>query len=169
MSEQVEQKKSAEEYLEEGYRKGVGMVLTKDGKVFVAERSDAKGSWQMPQGGGDEGEDLLAAARRELFEETGLTKDVMELIALHGEWMIYHLPAKFQKKGFKGQVQKWFLFRFNAEDKVIDLKKAKDKEFTNWKWVSAEEALELAEDFRKPVYEEIFNVFKSDLDAEPAE
>lgn len=166
MTEQQEQK-LPESYLEEGYRKGIGIILTKDSKVFIAERSDAKGSWQFPQGGVNEDEDLLEAARRELFEETALTRDMMELIALHGDWTVYHLPEKFQKKngrGFKGQVQKWFLFQFKESDKVIDLSKAQDKEFNAWKWVTPEEALDIAEDFRKPVYTHILDAFKNDIE-----
>ena len=47
-------------------RSGVGIVvLNKDNKVFVAKRIDnPKNFWQMPQGGVDQGEDLLTAAYR---------------------------------------------------------------------------------------------------------
>ena len=42
-------------------RSGVGIVvLNKENKVFVAKRIDnPKNFWQMPQGGVDEGEDIL--------------------------------------------------------------------------------------------------------------
>ena len=55
-------------------RSGVGIVvLNKDNKVFVAKRIDnPKNFWQMPQGGVDQGEDLLTAAYRELEEETSI-------------------------------------------------------------------------------------------------
>jgi len=55
-------------------RSGVGIVvLNKENKVFVAKRIDnPKNFWQMPQGGVDDGEDFLAAAYRELEEETSI-------------------------------------------------------------------------------------------------
>jgi 8-oxo-dGTP pyrophosphatase MutT (NUDIX family) len=37
-------------------------------------------SWEIPEGGGPEGEDPEETARRELLEETGLTADHLELI-----------------------------------------------------------------------------------------
>jgi putative (di)nucleoside polyphosphate hydrolase len=152
--------KTFEDYLvDPDYRHSVGAVLFKDGKVFIAERSDAKNCWQMPQGGVDEEEDLLDAVRRELFEETALTREQMELKSVYPTYTFYTLPKKFQKKGFKGQVQKWFLFAFKDEDKNIDLKKAQDKEFTQWRWESMDEILKQVESFRRPVYEEIFNRF----------
>ena len=54
------------------YRPCVGIALfNKDGKVFVGERIDTPGAWQMPQGGIDPNEDLEVAAMRELKEEIG--------------------------------------------------------------------------------------------------
>ena len=54
------------------YRLGVGAVLLNaDGQVFVAERIDTPGAWQMPQGGIDADEDPRAAVVRELEEEIG--------------------------------------------------------------------------------------------------
>ena len=55
-------------------RTGVGIILlNKENKVFVAKRIDnPKNFWQMPQGGVDDGEDYLAAAYRELEEETSI-------------------------------------------------------------------------------------------------
>lgn len=152
--------KTLEEYMEDAdYRHGVGAVLFKNGKVFFAERSDAKNCWQLPQGGVDEDEDMLDAVRRELFEETALTREQMELKSVYQSYTVYTLPKKFQKKGFKGQVQKWFLFAFNDEDQNIDLNKAQDKEFSQWRWESIDGILKEVEGFRKPVYEEIFKQF----------
>ena len=60
------------------YRACVGIVLfNKQGLVFTGKRSTEKlpadaPPWQFPQGGIDDGEKPLCAARRELLEETGL-------------------------------------------------------------------------------------------------
>ena len=56
-------------------RIGVGIILlNNENKVFVGKRIDnQKGNhWQMPQGGIDENENFLEAAKRELEEETSI-------------------------------------------------------------------------------------------------
>jgi len=54
-------------------RIGVGIILlNRKNNIFVGKRIDnPKNSWQMPQGGVDQNEDFLQAAKRELEEETG--------------------------------------------------------------------------------------------------
>ena len=68
-------------------RNGVGIVvLNKENKVFVAKRIDnPKNFWQMPQGGVEQNENLLLAAKRELKEETGIKS--VELIKELKEWL----------------------------------------------------------------------------------
>ena len=52
------------------YRPNVGVcLLNAEGLVFVGERIDSPGGWQMPQGGIDLDVDLETAALRELKEE----------------------------------------------------------------------------------------------------
>ena len=50
---------------------GVQVMLVHPGGPFWAKKDD--GAWSIPKGLADEGEDLLAAAQREFFEETGAT------------------------------------------------------------------------------------------------
>ena len=56
-------------------RIGVGiLLLNMENKIFVGKRIDNQEGnfWQMPQGGIDENEDLIEAAKRELAEETSI-------------------------------------------------------------------------------------------------
>ena len=64
------------------YRPCVGIALfNKHGQVFIGSRkwegdpedsAERDAPWQMPQGGIDKGEEPLAAATRELWEETNI-------------------------------------------------------------------------------------------------
>ena len=139
-------------------RSGVGVVvLNKNDRVFVAKRIDnPQNFWQMPQGGVDEGEDFLAAAFRELEEETSI-KNVKLIDELDG-LSTYHLPDHLLgiiwKGKFKGQKQKWFIMRYLGEDNEINIK-TKNPEFLEWKWVEIDQITELVVDFKLDVYKKI--------------
>ena len=72
-------------------RTGVGIILLNhENKIFVGKRIDnPKNFWQMPQGGVNQNENFLQAAKRELEEETGI-KSVELVKELNNGWgMIY--------------------------------------------------------------------------------
>jgi putative (di)nucleoside polyphosphate hydrolase len=150
--------------LPNAYRRCVGvMLLNRDGLVFVGRRIDreAEETWQMPQGGIDDGEDLAAAARRELLEETGVSK--AELLAEAPEWLQYDLPPHLLgialKGKYRGQIQKWFAMRFLGEDRDIDLN-VHDPEFDSWRWVPMVALPELIVPFKRQVYVDVVNAFR---------
>ena len=49
-----------------------GVVLNKEGKVLVVQQQ--MNTWSLPKGHVDPGEDILETAKREIYEESGLTE-----------------------------------------------------------------------------------------------
>ncbi len=139
-------------------RNGVGIVLlNKQNKVFVAKRIDnAKNFWQMPQGGVDDGEGFLAAAYRELKEETSINN--VKLIKEIEGTMTYELPKNLLgiiwKGKYRGQKQKWFLMRYLGNDNEINIKTSKP-EFLAWKWIDLDEITNVVVDFKLHIYKEL--------------
>ena len=139
-------------------RDGVGIVvLNKSNKIFVGKRIDnPKNFWQMPQGGIDPGEEYLSAALRELKEETGI--ESVDLIKEIDELLTYELPQNLLgiiwKGKYRGQKQKWFILRFNGNDKEINLNTHKP-EFMDWKWIDISDITKVAVSFKLEVYKKI--------------
>ncbi len=139
-------------------RTGVGIaLLNHENKIFVGKRIDnPANSWQMPQGGVDENEDFLQAAKRELEEETGI-KNVKVIKELE-EWLTYDLPenllGKIWQGKYRGQKQKWFIMKFLGKNDEINVK-TKHPEFLDWKWVEPVELTNIAVSFKINVYKKL--------------
>jgi len=148
------------------YRPCVGIMLAnRQGQVFVGQRIDSKegDAWQMPQGGIDAGESPEVALVRELGEETGIVADLVDIIARSKTEHLYDLPDELVGKlwggRYRGQRQSWFLVRFKGQDEDIRIA-TRHPEFSAWRWVEAEQLVELIVPFKRPVYREVVQEFR---------
>lgn len=142
------------------------MIINHQKKIFVGQRFDKdKSAWQMPQGGIDKGESEEVALKRELEEETGISKN-FNIIKISEKKYTYDLPTSLQKKlwkgKYKGQEQRWFLLRFIGEDKEIDIQTQKP-EFKKWKWIQQEDLIDIIIPFKRKLYKNILEEFKNEL------
>lgn len=150
------------------YRPCVGvMLIDARGLIFAGRRLDSDApAWQMPQGGIDEGEAPETAALRELWEETGVTADKVEMLGVTPDWVTYDLPpellGKVWKGRYRGQKQLWYLFRFKGQDSDIDIA-TEHPEFAAWKWIAAEEMLAAIVPFKRDVYAAVIDSFRAQL------
>ena len=157
-----------DEYASLPYRPCAGLMLVNgDGHVFVGKRIDNKegDAWQMPQGGIDDGEDFLAAAMRELWEETGVSEGLVTVLAESREEYFYDLPEDLLGKlwggKYRGQRQKWVLLRFSGNDDDVRLDAHNPPEFCDYKWVVPDDLPDLIVPFKRRVYRQVVEEFRT--------
>jgi len=152
----------------------VGIALfNRQGRVWVGRRLNkggflpnaSKGLWQLPQGGIEAGEDPLTAARRELWEETGVKS--AEFLAETKNWLSYELSAELLagKQGkkplggcYRGQTQKWFAFLFTGEEGEIAVNPppaGNETEFDAWEWRDLAAIIEDIVAFKHDIYRQV--------------
>ena len=147
------------------YRPNVAMIVVSNNypkkiEIFLAQRNDLSDVWQFPQGGIDKGEEVQEALFRELEEEIGTDK--VDVIAEYPEWISYDFPPKIAKKmkPYIGQKQKYFLVKLKKSAKINI--QTKHPEFSDYKFVSIDEVLNLSASFKQDVYETAINYFKNE-------
>jgi putative (di)nucleoside polyphosphate hydrolase len=155
------------------FRPNVGVVLFHpDGRAWFGRRAGASPpyNWQFPQGGVDAGEDMEAAARRELAEETGAVS--VAYLGRTDGWIVYDFPPQYvgakSARGFKGQKQVWFAFRFDGSESEFDLGNHHEPEFDAWRWGYLAEAPDLIVPFKRHVYETVAQAFAVFAAGKPA-
>jgi putative (di)nucleoside polyphosphate hydrolase len=135
------------------FRPNVAAIIINDeNKILVGQRSDIPGSWQLPQGGIDGGENAEEAVIREIKEETGIMSHKIEIIRKSDE-ICYTFPDGIDKKmGFKGQRQIFFLIKLTDPD----CKPEASDEFSSFEWVTKDVVLNRIVGFKKNSYMKAF-------------
>lgn len=137
------------------------MLIAADRRIFVGRRPGMEQTgWQMPQGGIDKGESPVEAACRELAEEVGTARAL--LLRESARWLTYTVPERLRPAHWRGrwdgQAQKWFALAFTGRDSDIDLD-AHEREFDEWKWVTAREMLDGVVPFKRAIYDAVVKEF----------
>jgi len=98
---------------------------------------------------------------RELFEETGLQPEHVEIMGQTQRWLRYRLPKRMIRRHSQplciGQKQRWFLLRLVGDEQCFKLDATDKPEFDGWRWV----------DYWHPVREVVFfkrKVYRRALD-----
>ena len=136
----------------------VAVIRRADGTLLAGERADYLGSWQLPQGGMDEGESYDAALRRELKEEIG-TDQIQFLQRLSG-WIRYDFPVTMTEgpaKKYRGQQQVWILVEL-LPGVVPDLA-VSDGEFKSLRWINAQALVEGIVPWKREAYQQGLKAF----------
>ena len=150
------------------YRPNVGMMILNHHKeIFVGKRIDHPSEfWQMPQGGIDSKEKSEVAALREMEEEVGIKENKVELLTESQDWYYYYIPKDLAQtlwKGkYKGQRQKWFLYKFKGTDRDINIH-TEHPEFSDYKWVTKDFLVPNIVPFKKEIYEKLLVEFQDYL------
>lgn len=158
------------------YRPNAGSVLfNSSGKVWIGRRADTPppDGWQFPQGGIDDGETPRDAAWRELTEETGIAPRLADYLGGIEDWLTYDFPPevaslpRHARRGWKGQKQRWFAFRFLGQDSDIDLGPEGEVEFAEWRWEDLRAVPGLIIPWKRDIYERVARDFAHYAESSP--
>lgn len=103
-----------------------GVVINRHGEILVVSQKGT--SWSLPKGHIDEGENPITAARREIYEESGITD--IELIKELGNYQRYKLDEHGGED--KSELKTIIMFLFRTDQ---DYLKPVDPENPEAKWV----------------------------------
>lgn len=128
----------------------VAMIINKFGEVLLLNAEGSRNYWGMPQGGIDHGEDLEAATRREIKEETSL--EDLEIVSVTPNIYKYNWPKHYTHRGYKGQKQSLFIVKYHGDSRAVRLNSIEHKAF---RWVKIEDLISKS----SPAHKEQYKLF----------
>ena len=148
----------------EGFRPNVGIMLANaQGQLLWARRVGGQDAWQFPQGGIQADEEPETALYRELYEEIGLVREDVKVVASTRGWLRYRLPRRLIRHNCTpicvGQKQKWYLLQLLSDETKISLENGGEAEFDCWRWVSYWYPLGKVVPFKREVYRRAMKEF----------
>ena len=114
-----------------------GIIVNTEGKIVLVEQHG--NSWSFPKGGIEAGETELDAAKREIFEETGIT-DIL-LIEKLGSYERYSIGPHGRGETMEWGLRKRTIFLFTTKTYEVDMSSI-DTEVTKVRCFTIDEALE---------------------------
>lgn len=149
----------------DGFRPNVGIVICNmHGQVLWARRI-RQNSWQFPQGGVDSVDfSVTDAMYRELYEELGLHKQDVSILATSRHWYKYRLPKRLIRWQDSvvclGQKQKWFLLSIDEQkQKKIEFNLQGHPEFDAYRFVNYWYPVRQVVSFKRDVYRRVLTEF----------
>ena len=107
---------------------GASACVWKDGKVLLVQRAKPPlGLWSLPGGRVEFGETALAAAKRELLEESGVTADLTAFVGLY-EIIRDNPPFHYAIACYSGF---WTTGKASASSDALDARWAAPSEFNS--------------------------------------
>ena len=115
-----------------------GGIIEKDGKYLLVQETQEKcqGKWNIPAGGVDDGENVIDAAKREVFEETGCKVEITGILEI-------------VNRNLEDRDVIIFIFDTKLIEENIQID---GEEISDVKWFSYEEILNMKNDLRAGGY-----------------
>lgn len=111
-----------------------GVVINTNGEILVVNQKGT--SWSLPKGHVEKGEDFLTAAKREIYEESGITQ--LEYVSDLGSYQRYKIHDQGGEDKSEFKTIHMFLFK-TSESKL----NPQDPENPEARWVKKEEVVKL--------------------------
>ena len=111
-----------------------GVVLNKKGQVLVVNQKGT--SWSLPKGHIENEESPVEAAKREIYEESGINR--LKLIKELGKYQRYKISLDGGDD--KSEMKTIFMFLFSTHQEIL---KPQDPENPDAKWVDKNRVAEL--------------------------
>lgn len=126
------------------YVRNVGIVVYNDRKeVLIGKR--VLGGWSLPQGDINAQEEVLTAAKRELYEEMGLEKTY--------KWCVLNDRYSYMIPSDGGKIQRWVMALWGGERIRFD--HGPYVEFVDYEWCKPEIVVSRCVWFKKEIYQSV--------------